>query len=43
MEKYFNSDLLLRKIFDVKMKPGHEMKKAYIDEVIIIFFIPNPN
>ncbi len=34
MEKYFNSDLLLRKIFDVKMKPGHEMKKAYIDEVI---------
>ena len=33
MDKYFNSDLLLRKFFDVKMKPGQEMKNAYIDEV----------
>jgi hypothetical protein len=33
MEADKSNDLILRKIFDVKMKPGHEMKKAYIDEV----------
>lgn len=28
-------DLTLRKIFDMKMKQGHEMKKAHADEVRI--------
>jgi hypothetical protein len=26
-------DVTMRKIFDMKMKPGHEMKKSIIDEV----------
>jgi hypothetical protein len=33
MEVEKTNDLILRKIFDVKMKQGHEIKKAYIDEV----------
>jgi hypothetical protein len=28
-------DVTLRKIFDMKMKQGHEMKKAHADEVRI--------
>ena len=30
-------DVTMRKIFDMKMKPGHEMRKAIIDEVKIFF------
>jgi hypothetical protein len=27
-------DITIRKIFDMKMKQNHEMRKAFIDEVI---------
>jgi hypothetical protein len=30
-------DVTMRKIFDMKMKPGHEMRKAIIDEVKYFF------
>jgi hypothetical protein len=29
-------DITMRKIFDMKMKQGHEMRKAIIDEVKIL-------
>ena len=36
-ERKHSIDVTLKKIFDMKMKQGHEMKKAHIDEVIIIY------
>jgi hypothetical protein len=33
LEKKQTVDIVLRKIFDMKMKQGHEMKRAYVDEV----------
>lgn len=41
-KKQTTTNIVLRKIFDIKMKTGHEMKKAYVDEVILIV-IPRPN
>ena len=35
LEKKQTPDIVLRKIFDMKMKQGHEMKKAFVDEVIL--------
>ncbi len=32
-EKKQSACLTLKKVFDMKMKTGHDMKKAYIDEV----------
>jgi hypothetical protein len=33
MEKKNSYDLVLRKIFDMKIKQGNEMKKVFVDEV----------
>ncbi len=36
IEKKQTADISIRKIFDLKMKQGHEMKKVYVDEVKVI-------
>ncbi len=33
IEKKQSVCLTIKKVFDMKMKTGHEMKKAFIDEV----------
>jgi len=30
-----NPEISIRKVFDLKMKQGHEIKKAHVDEVRI--------
>lgn len=40
MEKLENKqvvDITLKKTFDMKMKQGHEMRKAFVDEVYKIY------
>lgn len=32
LDKKQSCDLVIRKIFDIKMKQGHEMRKAFVDE-----------
>ena len=36
MEKKNAYDIVLRKIFDMKIKQGNEMKKVFVDEVILL-------
>ena len=34
IEKKPSYDLVLRKIFDMKIKQGNEMKRVFVDEVL---------
>ncbi len=42
MELKSHPDIALRKIFDMKMKQGNEMKKVYLDEVSFYNFLNLP-
>jgi hypothetical protein len=37
LEKKLTVNLVLRKVFDIKLKPGHDVKRAHLDEVIYLF------